>query len=138
MSHEVFVNMETAKQLKQAGFDWEVRAHYCEKETSALLYDGYPSAKWNSELYDGCLSAPTQAVAHRWIREVKLVSISVIYKGFHVSNNTARFEWQVLFEKIIPEVIGFRDVTQLEAAIFPTYEAALEAGIQKCLSLING
>lgn len=123
MSHEVFVNMETAKQLKQAGFDWEVRAHYCEKETNALLYDGYLSAKWNSELYDGCLSAPTQAVAQRWLREVKHFEVEP-----HVLYNPKRYRAQVMVSGKMCE-----DGPESE-----TYEIALEAGIRKCLSLING
>lgn len=94
-THEMYVSLETAKLLRQAGFDWEVRSFYQEplpgsnlekifKESSG---DGYrerhdlmlSDTDWNhfqstDRIY---YSVPTLAVALRWLREVKHLFMTV-------------------------------------------------------------
>ena len=90
-THETYVSLETAKLLRQEGFDWGVRSFYQEplpdsylekifKDSSEDIYrerhDMMRSdTDWNhnhSRTSDRIFySAPTLAVALRWLREVK-------------------------------------------------------------------
>ena len=77
--NEVYAKFETAKLLKEKGFDWEVRAYY--------QYDS-EFKQWDFELDDRedspslwgdyYVSAPTQQMAMRWLREEKGIHICTV------------------------------------------------------------
>jgi len=133
MTHEQFVAFETAKLAKQAGFDGEVRAHYFEQNgEKAFYHDQIPTGKWNSELYDGCFSASTQSVLQRWLREVKVISVEAYHTIVWVEHDSSlAIKW---FYNVCYLNSNKSDV--LSSDEFDTYEAALEAGLQKCLTLL--
>ena len=119
-THESYVSLETAKMLKEAGFDWPCIYGYDAKGKTCYPYD-YRYTPWN----DGttlCCSQPTLAVAQRWLREVKGYSIYVIpggYKYYVLDNNDS---------------CGYGSTYTLNSTL--KYEEALEAGIQKCLRIL--
>ncbi len=153
-THEQFIAPETARLAKQAGFDWECTTYYIEEYNPSVdAYCGeyrfnemrgmvYPNPN-DAEHHDfyfkkgtmfehkvETFSAPTQAVLQRWLREVKNMRLTVLP---WIGRND-KTEWSYITGR-------FYDQIKLSRAIgneysFDTYEAALEAGLQKCLTLI--
>ena len=77
---EELVTLETAKLLKAAGFKEDVNSFY------ELVYKGgsgpeyeidesYDAQNYNTDVYS--ISAPTQSIAQRWLRETKNLHIEI-------------------------------------------------------------
>ena len=143
MIHEEYVSIETAKMLKQAGFDWEVRGVWCIEPANggnptqpnfSFAADNFNNT---DNFFDNPLcnwySAPTQAVAQRWLREVKGIVVTAEYKGKGDDIDSMYFQWGYSYEPLNHTI---RDKQYNVTAIYSTYEAALEAGLQKCLTII--
>lgn len=64
MIAESYVSRDTARMLKEAGFDEVCRSAYYATGNSAVMYER------NSMLSPGYVSRPTQALAARWLRDV--------------------------------------------------------------------
>ena len=134
MTHEQFIELKTAKLAKQAGFDWKTYPHYQDLYGDKLLEAGL-SGNWN--YYKDCYSAPTQAVLQRWLREVKNIWVSV------TCDCAGDLQYSMYRAELYDEEIGYYytsywddDEKKEYAEEYPTYEAALEAGLQKCLTLL--
>lgn len=65
MIEEDYVSFETAKLLKEKGFDWECKTRKF-----------YPEPEYDAESPDG-VYAPTIQMAMKWLREVHNIDISV-------------------------------------------------------------
>ena len=156
MTHEEYVNLETAKLLKKAGFDWECPTFYTEtfdyrnqdgtgkfefRRNDNLRYQN-PNDDLNSFVnHKGTLleykfemySAPTQAVAQRWLREVKNREVVV-----DVDMRTAHL-YIPLVGTVKPYVEDNMPVVAWKRSDhkFPSYEAALESGLQHCLKILT-
>ena len=126
---EELVTLETAKLLKAAGFKEDVNSFY------ELVYKGgsgpeyeidesYDAQNYNTDVYS--ISAPTQSIAQRWLRETKNlhIEISYMYENY--------WTYDIL---TIPrhDLIGLSDRPIIR---YNTYEEALEAGLQEALKLI--
>ena len=126
---EELVTLETAKLLKAAGFKEDVNSFY------ELVYKGgsgpeyeidesYDAQNYNTDVYS--ISAPTQSIAQRWLRETKNlhIEISYMYENY--------WTYDIL---TIPrhDLIGLSDRPIIR---YNTYEEALEEGIKECLKLI--
>lgn len=125
-THESYISLETAKMLKEAGFDWECRMiHYCYIEDDHMwnLEDNYKPANRVLKL-DYCLLAPTLDVAQRWLREVKNIYLYA-YPDF-VRGSDINPVWQIKYKYKI----------EYWSRYYDTYELALEAGIKKVLEII--
>ena len=152
MTHEQFIELETARLARKAGFDWECSTFYTEtfdytnqdgtgkfefRRDDNLRYRN-PNDDRNSFVnHKGTLleykfemySAPTQSVLQRWLREVKGMYIEIthtITDEFYVTIHSKNF---IVTKHVLTE--------NGQTLTFPTYEAALESGLQKCLTLIN-
>lgn len=138
MPHEQYITLETARLAKQAGFDWEVNARYailakCTVTETTIFREITDFPLQNYNRFDDTFSAPTQAVLQRWLREVKNREVVVdidpriahCYEPMigtvnkYADDNTPAVKWQRISERQ-----------------YPTFEAALEAGLQKCLTII--
>lgn len=150
-THEQFIELPTAKLAKQAGFDWECPTFYTEtfdytnqegtgkfefRRNDNLRYTN-PNDDRNSFVnHKGTLleykfemySAPTQSVLQRWLREVKNIQV---WSEFHNQIAKTKSGWIVCFGFFSD---NFVEVDYLSG--YRTYEAALEAGLQKCLTLL--
>ena len=125
---EEFVTLETAKLLKEKGFD-----EPC--SISINIEDGrkYMSNRTNSEMPKKVCTQPTQSIAQKWLREIKGVYVwvePVIGKRWKVSFcdfnvPTEDSDWM---ENEINKGNGY--------PVYDTYEKALEAGILEALKLI--
>ena len=117
MITEDYVSFETAKLLKEKGFDVYVSQFYNAE-------DGYFSEKealWNWNIGNYRYSAPTLQMAMKWLREVHKIEVRVIYdnnKSSWYGACNPMSESQIL--------LGFGCKSK-------SYEKACEAAIKYCL-----
>lgn len=135
MIEEQFVSFDTARMLKEAGFDVPCRGIYRAYRMGNSVFREYDRKKtkddlcWNTE--DGFqyeYLAPTQALAARWLREVHKLHVFAkrTYEyaldkfswGYYIQNSD--YEYCKNFE------IGF-----------DKYEQALEEGLCEAIKLIK-
>ena len=120
MITEDYVSFETAKLLKEKGFD--EKCFYCfddvigESRLSRLMICN------NSELVEHYYSAPTLQMVMKWLRE-KQIFITI---GFCDYPTLHKSEW-------IPEVCTHDSIFDEPSIAYSTYEEACEAGIRYCL-----
>jgi hypothetical protein len=127
---EEFVTLETAKLLKEKGFKEDVFTFYevdC-VEGDMILSETYDESENFNEKND-CLSAPTQSLAQKWLRETKNIHICVYNcacgYGYEISKaDNGTHITSSVYEG--PNDGGKWDI----------YEEALEAGLQEALKLI--
>lgn len=142
---EEIVSFETAKLAKSRGFNENVLYHYGSGYTPCVNDDGlFMDDVCNSEIDPYEFSAPTQSLLQRWLREVHNVVIVVRPVDERISDSG---DWKnrgygVIFYKysedsiiidhahIPSDLSGYLDY-------FPTYEQALEVGLQESLKLIE-
>lgn len=130
MTHEQFIELETAKLAKKAGFDWRTYPHYQDVYGDELLEAGL-SGNWNQ--YKDCYSAPTQSVLQQWLREVKGISVEVYHVIVWVEGHDSSLanKWNYCACHL-----NSNESDILSSDNFNTYEAALEVGLQKGLTFL--
>lgn len=130
MITEDYVSFETAKLLKEKGFD--EKCFYCfddvigESRLSKLMICN------NSELGEHYYSAPTLQMAMKWLREVHNIHIEVRITNHSLSSliDVPRYYWIIFNAK---EVKWMDESTAHEPMSYETVEEACEAGIKYCL-----
>lgn len=137
-THETYVSFETAKLLKKAGFDWEIKHYYfTQNGKTELNYNfKHPAQNYNKSMatmdstsfeFEVC-SCPTLEVAQRWLRDVKGILLYMTPKRVNME-----WKWDFWY-------IDLRDISDIEQRYstknFNTYEEAQETGIKSILELI--
>lgn len=158
MEHESYVSLETAKLLKQAGFDWGCDTFYgldvrykgkaidedkeyelkvrgkgkeIEYVDGGMVYNFYHT---NKEGKDFCgYSRPSLAVAQKWLREIKHRSVEV--KSFVDGTVENRGKWWIWHIYNFNPPIDWILLIGSDCR-YSTYEESQEAGIKKALELI--
>lgn len=129
MIEEQFVSFDTARILKEAGFDVPCYVQYSER--GVQWNTSYPE---NFNADDGGYSCPTQALAARWLREVHNLHVYAIQTNLpYTETQTTKWEWGYVIDKVDDPN---SDETTCDM-YFGSYEAAFEAGIAKCLEQIK-
>ena len=126
---DAYVKIETAQLLKEKGFDWEVRSLYGNYQQDL----GFSSWSNNYNAYDDLVSAPTQQMVCRWLREEHNIFVTVqpCEIGAGVDDYT-----YVIYE-IQPEDYHFEFIAQgriQPVAYTMDYEGTLEEGIKHVLN----
>jgi hypothetical protein len=124
------ITFDTAKLAKDKGFDWVVRGFflYLELHEDVNTKGDYNSyawvTTWRNTSTDDTISAPTQSLLQKWLREVH--DIHTAATGQNIGGNV----WVYTQHKnvFIP--------SSYSKESFKTYEEALEKGLQKALKLI--
>ena len=138
MIEESYVSFDTAKMLKEAGFNVPCRGVYVTDRTGYYEFREYDNKQttddlcWNTE--DGFqyeYLAPTQALAARWLREVHRTSVDAEF----MAPSTNIDVWQYFIGKM-DDMIWPGDFETSERT-YATYEQAMEAGLQKAIELIK-
>ena len=153
MRHDEFCTYEQALKLKEVGFDWE-----CYEFWSTDFYkDGTPAkirktkskpkacviSEHNSmldKMDSDLITAPTQAVAMRWLREVHRLYVGICpFIPFE--------RWKFYIDDLNQQVNPYTgdlntrcDEDQQEEydeIMYESYESALSAGIDAALKLIR-
>lgn len=142
MDEKDFVSFETAKRLKTAGFDELCNYYYTSEDTPKehIWLTGISElANFNEIATNNCpikCSAPMLWQAAKWLREVKVIDITISVDREIDETVSPRkikrfYECEVTMEDdedYIPYSEDEKD--------FPSYEAALSAGIDAVLNLI--
>lgn len=130
MTQEDYISFETAKLLKEKGFDEKCRTYYKvfpESRIAAIYHSS--ENRGVSEDDPNEILCPTLQMVMKWLREVHKIHISVEI-GFDVDNHQYYF--------FVPSVCRFSDKSgEYENPFgekeFDTYEKACEAAIKYCL-----
>ena len=135
MIEEQFVSFETAKLLKEAGFDVPCRGVYVTDRIGYYEFRENDNKKTADDLWwntrDGFqyeYLAPTLALAARWLREVHHYAVCVWFtidynKWFYAYGDT--------------ESMAFDEEYSISDFIYDSYEQALEAGLREAIKLIK-
>lgn len=138
MIEEQFVSFETAKLLKEAGFDLSCRGVYITDRTGHYEFREYDNKQttddlcWSTE--DGFhfeYLAPTQALAARWLREVHRIVVDATF----IPPSTDGNAW-IYFIGEMDDMVWSGDYVPSDE-FYETYEEALEAGLQEAIKLIK-
>ena len=119
---EQFVSFETAKLLKEAGFDVPCFNQYTERGT--IWHCDCPENFNKSQCATSC---PTQALAARWLREVYNVAIYSLY-------DDDMEQWFYVVDAFTknPVINGFQSGSE-----YDDYESAFEDGLREAIKLIK-
>ena len=120
MITEDFVSFETAKLLKEKGFDETVRCFY--DIQTEIFCDNCVKTK-NS--YTESIAAPTLQMAIKWLRE-KEWFICIIPLAFYCGEKVCKFGYSIWAGDNF-------EVDEVSTPEFSTYEEACEAAIKYCL-----
>lgn len=121
MVEEAYVSFETAKLLKEKGFNEECFALY--NPDGVLIQSGIRLNNIQVGRVKGSYSAPTQQTAMRWLREAHNIHIDIcsnwdaihwLYQVFIITPRTARNSY-------------------VDKILYTSYEQAVETNIKYCL-----
>ena len=122
MIEEQFVSFDTAKMLKEAGFDVPCFNQYTERGT--IWHCDCPENFNKSQCVTSC---PTQALAERWLREVYNVAIYSLY-------DDDMGQWFYVVDAFTknPVINGFQSGSE-----YDDYESAFEDGLREAIKRIK-
>lgn len=127
---EQFVSFDTAKMLKEAGFDVPCKSYYELEDGEVVRKDGVSKHDYNG-MEDAVCSRPTQALAARWLREKHRIVVDVTFIPPSVDGN----EWQYFIGEM-DDMVWKGDFEPSDRR-YKTYEEALEAGLKGAIKLIK-
>lgn len=123
MIEESYVSFDTAKMLKEVGFDVPCFNQYTERGT--IWHCDCPENFNKSQCATSC---PTQALAARWLREVY---------GIHVYANYYFEDCDWFYVTVDLKESDPAIAIQPNENSYKSAEAALEAGLQETIKLIK-
>ena len=138
MIEESYVSFDTAKMLKEAGFNVPCRGVYVTDRTGYYEFREYDNKQtaddlcWNTE--DGFqyeYLAPTQALAARWLREKHRIVVDVAFIPPSVNGDV----WQYFIGEM-DDMVREGDFESSDRK-YSTYEEAFEAGLQETIKLMK-
>ena len=121
MTQEQYVGFDTAKLLKEKGFDVFVKSSY--DVTGGFHQEGYFLIGNND------ISAPTQALVMRWLREVYNLYIQIMLDSWALGSHSGYY---VVIQRVDNDFeMMLSDA--LDDVFYKTHEEACEAAIKYCL-----
>lgn len=124
MITEDYVSFETARLLKEKGFDEPCQFLYFSKYKPEGDFVGNFNARKNSEINEASYSAPTLQRAMKWLREEKGVAIIPVLSSIL---DNEKFLWDI---KIVVAKTGER---YSQGWIYEKQEDAFDTAIKYCL-----
>lgn len=123
---EELITFETAKLAKEVGFDWRVRGAFGDELD---LREVCAPIDYNTEAVfvdRGYVSAPTQSLLQRWLRDEKNICIEI-----EVYMCGSGFEYMF-------KVHDFNSFKEIDGDdLEESYEQALEAGLFKAMTILK-
>lgn len=135
MIEEQFVGYETAKMLKEAGFDeWCCYGYNKDgNKTPISLRNSTIEEMFNSTGNEWYVSAPTQALAARWLREVHNLHVYAIQTNLPLTEpQTTEWKWGYIIAKV-DDPNGQDNFIDM---YYTSYEDAMEAGIRLAIESV--
>ena len=120
MITEDYVSFETAKLLKEKGFDWECVCYYFFKDEEQFE-ESLTHWNWNGG-YTFRYSAPTLQMAMKWLRNKHDIFIEISVDEMLKDDG---YQW-ALYNNSTKEIMPYADWEK-------SYEEACEAAIKYCL-----
>jgi len=155
MITEDYVSFETAKLLKEKGFDEATNRYYnaqydqIRTVSDTFMWHWNDEASMKSVLMEGAIAIPTLQMAMKWLREVHNILLVVDYE-YEYDTTPYYFKIYRLDENGKPErvpikgvsydkdnnatehIVGYRD-WERSYGDYSTYEEACESAIKYCL-----
>ena len=140
MVTEDYVSFETAKLLKEKGFDGDTNCYYIEGSVEKNTYYSPIRQNHNKRITNnefgidinvssGKMSAPTIQMAMKWLREVHMIGVFPSTYAFTVGENgSAKHVYGTAIINLNTHELMTNDLMPM-----PTYEDATEAAIKYCL-----
>ena len=125
MIEEQFVSFDTAKLLKEAGFDVPCFNQYTERGT--IWHCDCPENFNKSQCVTSC---PTQALAARWLRDVHHINVYACF-------DYEEFDEKKWFFTREHTMVTDDSAVYCDVINYDSYEEALEAGLKHGLELIK-
>ena len=121
MIEESYVSFDTAKMLKDVGFDVPCISQYMQ---NGFRWNGGSLKKVNFNEYESVFSCPTQALAARWLREEHniFIQLNPTFDGWLLDLFDLKKHQYILTNK---------------DANADSYEQALEDGLREAIKLIK-
>jgi len=123
MITEDYVSFETAKLLKEKGFNWDCQYCYIDEDDSDKEQLEIPTG------YDAEIDAPTLQMAMKWLRKEHnlAISTSVTIDCWHSYVSQIKLD----SEGFVVDIIDIMDKGNIPSC--GTYEEVCEAAIKYCL-----
>ena len=123
MIEEQFVSRDTARMLKEEGFDAPCYKQYSD---IGIQWESMSPSNFNAD--DWGYSCPTQALAARWLREEHNIHVFAFF-------DYVKRDWCYCIANLdaVTAEMGM-DVSENN---YPTYEQALEVALQEAIKLIK-
>lgn len=77
MIHEQICTCEVCKLAKEKGFDWKCLNYY-NRDEKLMVVKLFVIEYTNSQCDEGYITAPTQSLLQRWLREEKDIDIAIV------------------------------------------------------------
>ena len=123
MIEESYVSFETAKLLKEAGFDAPCYVQYSDR---GVQWDASYPENFNAD--DWGYSCPTQALAARWLREVHGIHVFSVYQFLPE-------KWSYVIQDMA--YVNSEKGMKLHTDVFDSCEESLESGLREAIKLIK-
>ncbi len=125
------VSFETAKLAKEKGFDINVNYFISQYNkdggivfSESVESDNYNSSNWNSDTRVSIFSRPTQSLLQKWLREVNRLFVE---PQMYIEEGVYKFKY------LVKSDFEYDLIVLKEKGDFPTWEKALEEGLQEGL-----
>jgi len=122
MITEDYVSFDTAKLLKEKGFDCECRGYYDTTKHLDYMLEHSGSEMNSNDGPDCYISAPTLQMAMKWLREEYKIFICIVL-----------IEEIDMYGFTIEDISSKKYLATSKNYGYPTYEEACEAAIKYCL-----
>ena len=131
MIEESYVSFDTARMLKEAGFEANLKTMYVEEEKDEWAFWDSGAKRSDYNYFDDTIACPTQALAARWLREVHRIVVDATFIPPSTDGNAWRY-----FIGEMDDMVWNGDYVPSDE-FYETYEAALEAGLKEAVKLIK-
>lgn len=130
MIEESYVSFDTARMLKEAGFEANLKTRYVEEEKDEWAFWDFGTKRSDYNYFDDTIACPTQALAARWLREVHDTFVKMERVG-SFDGKEFRFYWS--FSIISVSTACLKSIS---GGRYDGYKEALEVGIVQVLERI--
>lgn len=125
MITEDYVSFETAKLLKNKGFDGVTEKYYLKYKGEYILV-----SRGTAEHPDSSIDVPTLQMAMKWLREVHSLYVDISFNRF---NKTYHFNIVQYYQYDNKNKPYIEQTFYVLDNMFDSYEKAIESAIKYCL-----
>ena len=137
MIEEIYVSFDTAKMLKEAGFNVPCRGIYRVYRMGNYVFREYDRKYTKDDLCRNAVDgfqyeylAPTQALAARWLREAHHINVYACF-------DYEKFDERKWFFTREHTMVNDDSAVYCSITNYNSYEEALEAGLKHGLELVK-